>query len=476
MSTLQILQGLIKIPRSLLHFSGRNIEIVFISCLIIFASIQYYVRPQSQSLEQIQKSETLRVLIADEPDSLYVFHQQNYGFEYDLLSRYADKLGVELSLDVVPYAELFTLLDGGFGDIAVGGIIDSDYVRRVSQPTTVWYQAKATILYKRGNRAPKNMSELEGLDILASSRYYQIDELNNLNLIDDHRSEYQLLSAVDVGNERFALSTDYRALKAKHYLPNLNRTFILPERLGVVWALPKRHDPHLLDSLNVFLKNAKEQGIAEQLANEYFRLPPRLSIYDALSIHKKIESVLPKFEYKFRTAARKANIDWQLLAAIAYQESHWSNDARSPTGVRGIMQLTTNTAKSLGVEDRLDMDASIDASARYIRKLRNRLPKKIKEPERTWFAVGAYNAGYRHIYNAYKKAQKSGMNETQWDTISALLPTLYNVPFSQGAQAKHYVERVQTFTDIIRFYDLHQREEAEQLRSLTLLSTENKNE
>ncbi len=469
MSILRLLKRAFKLCEKLLGFSRRHIEIVLMMGLIVFAAIQYFLRPQNQSLDQVVANGVLRVLIADEPDSLYVLNQQNYGFEHDFLRQYADMLGVELKLDVVPYAELFTLLEGGFGDIAVGGIVDSDYVRRVAQPTDVWYEAKATVLYKRGTKAPKSMDDLNQESVLASSRYYQIDELSELNLIDDHRSEYQLLSAVDLGTERFALSTNYRALNAKHYLPHLNRSFILPDRLGIVWALPPRHDEGLLDSLNGFIKRAKQKGSIDAIADQYFNLPARLSIYDALSLHKRIENVLPKFEYEFRSSARKAGLDWQLIAALSYQESHWSNDALSPTGVRGIMQLTTSTAKSLGIEDRMNMSESIDGAARYLTKLRDRLPDKITEPDRTWFALGAYNAGYRHISNAYKRARSEGLEWTQWATIAELLPTLYGVPFSQGVQAQNYVSRIQTFTDIIRFYDLHQREEAEQKNSLLLL-------
>jgi len=182
-----------------------------------------------------------------------------------------------------------------------------------------------------------------------------------------------------------------------------------------------------------------------------------LSVYDGLIVHEKIADVLPEFEYKFRTSARKAGIDWHLLGAIAYQESQWSNDAKSPTGVRGIMQLTTDTALSLGVDDRLDMTKSIDAAAKYLVNLKSRLPDDIEDPERTWFAVGAYNVGLKHIINAYNKAKKKDLEHTKWATISDLLPKLYGKTFRKGNQAKDYVERVQIFTDILRFYDLHQR-------------------
>lgn len=470
MPAMTLLANLSKASGMIVRFARKHIEIVLVLALGLFASIQYYVRPQSQGLDQIVANGVIKVLIADEPDSLFVFNSRNYGFEHDLLQQYADMLGVELELDIVPYAELFNLLEGGLGDIAVGGIVDSQYVRRVATPTRVWHKAKATVLYKRGTPAPKSLDELNEEGVYASSRYFQISELSDLDLLDDFRSEYQLLSAIDLGTDRFALSTNYRAVGAKQYLPNLNRSFILPERLGIVWALPQRADPELLKSLNAFLARSVESGEADRLADQYFNRPARLNTYDAITLHDRIQAVLPDFEYKFRTASRKADIDWQLLAALAYQESLWSNDATSPTGVRGIMQLTRTTAKSLGIEDRLNMDHAIDGAAKYLAQLRDRLPEKIKEPERTWFAIGAYNIGFKHILNAYRKARELGLDRTKWSTISELLPTLYGEAFPQGAQAQRYVQRIQVFTDIIRFYDIHQREEAESKKELRLLS------
>lgn len=442
----------------MLKFLLRHFEVLLISALVGIAGILYFIDDQAQTFKEMQSSGVIRVLISDEPDSQYAFNKRHYGFEYELLQRFADANNLALELQIVPFAELFSLLESGAGDIAVGGIILNSYVSRVSQPTLVWYQAETAIVYQRGTKRPISLEQLEGRPVKASARYYDLEGFEMLNLQDDYRSEYALLNAVANGSERYAISTDYRAKNAKHYLPELNRSLIVPNRVGLVWALPKRHDELFLAALNTFLQSAMEENLPNQLAEDYLALPKRLSTYDALYLHKQIKHVLPKYEFAFRKAARRAGVDWTLLAAMAYQESKWSNAARSPTGVRGIMQMTENTATSLGVTDRMDMRQSIAAAADYLLKLRNRLPKRITEPERTWFAVGAYNIGYRHILNAYRSAREKGLDRTQWSVVSELLPTLYGAPFSKGGQARNYVERVQIFTDILRFYDLHQRE------------------
>ena len=57
--------------------------------------------------------------------------------------------------------------------------------------------------------------------------------------------------------------------------------------------------------------------------------------------------------------------DWHLLAAIGYQESYLKPNSVSPTGVRGLMMLTSSTAKAMGVQNRTDPHQSIQGGAKY---------------------------------------------------------------------------------------------------------------
>ena len=178
----------------LFNYSYKHIEVLAIIVLIVIATVKFYVHPQSQTFDQVVANGELRVLITDEPDSLYIFNKQNFGFEYELLEQFAKQMNVKLSLKVVPYGELFALLESGAGDIAIGGVLDSPFVRRVATPTVAWYQAKTIVAYRRGTKRPSDIVDFKHEKVLTSSRYYNIEQFEALNLVDDHRSEYSYLA------------------------------------------------------------------------------------------------------------------------------------------------------------------------------------------------------------------------------------------------------------------------------------------
>ena len=116
------------------------------------------------------------------------------------------------------------------------------------------------------------------------------------------------------------------------------------------------------------------------------------------------------FAQFFEEAAVKWGVDWRLLAAIGYQESHWRSGAVSPTGVRGIMMLTEDTADYLGLEDRLDPRTSILGGAQYYARQTERVADSVDEPDRTWMALAAYNVGFNHIKDARQIVEWQGGN------------------------------------------------------------------
>jgi len=85
--------------------------------------------------------------------------------------------------------------------------------------------------------------------------------------------------------------------------------------------------------------------------------------------------------------AERYHLNEALLAAVAQAESAFNPRAVSADGAMGIMQLMPGTARRLGVLDPFDLEANLDAGARYLREQLDQFGGDVA------LALAAYNAG-----------------------------------------------------------------------------------
>jgi membrane-bound lytic murein transglycosylase F len=172
---------------------------------------------------------------------------------------------------------------------------------------------------------------------------------------------------------------------------------------------------------------------------------------------QRIATRLPKYKGLIHSAASAHNIDWHLLAAMSYQESFWNPDATSPTGVRGFMMLTRLTANELDIQNRLDPKQSIYGGAKYFALLRDRLPERIQEPDRSYMALAAYNMGMNHLEDARILTEYYGRDPDSWDDVEEFVPLLQRreyfsaLPsgFARGEEAVSYVQRIREYHTVL---------------------------
>ena len=160
----------------------------------------------------------------------------------------------------------------------------------------------------------------------------------------------------------------------------------------------------------------------------------------------------------FHDAQEKTGIEWRLLAAIAYQESQWDPAATSETGVRGIMQITEDTARHLGVSDLLDPGAERRSRPRATcATSRPSCRARIHEPDRTWLALAAFNIGLGHLEDARVLAQKQKLNPDLWSDVKKVLPLLAlpeyyeqaKLGYARGGMPVAFVDRVRGYYDVL---------------------------
>jgi len=183
------------------------------------------------------------------------------------------------------------------------------------------------------------------------------------------------------------------------------------------------------------------------------RLPRRL----AADFRSHIETRLPHLRAPFEAAARDTGLSWRMLAALGYQESRWSPAAVSPRGAQGVMMLMPITAKKMGVTNVFSPHENILGGARYLAYMKERIPQRIRDPDRTWLAMAAYNIGISHLEDARIITQMRKKNPDHWADVRVNLPRLSDphwhsrvkYGYANGRETAQFVERVTQFHAIL---------------------------
>lgn len=236
--------------------------------------------------------------------------------------------------------------------------------------------------------------------------------------------------------------------------------------------MSKNADPVLVKNVNTFFSKIKKNGSLRNLLDRYYGHNERLNTMDITTFLKRSNTLLPKYIHLFKQAQDVTGLDWRLLAAVSYRESHWDTFNTSPTNVRGLMMLTESTADLMGVTDRLDPKQSIPAGAKYIMKLKDTIPERIPEPDRTYMALAAYNIGYAHLEDARVLAKRLGLNPDSWADIKKTLVLLKNPDYyttlkygyASGGAPVVFVESVRSYQRILEKYQPEHNSEMYKLR------------
>jgi membrane-bound lytic murein transglycosylase F len=265
-----------------------------------------------------------------------------------------------------------------------------------------------------------------------------------------------LIARVSDGRVGYALATSHVVDAARDIFLGFETAFAAGERRELAWIVPTAL-PELAATIDAFVDRAVRDGTVARLAARYFPREPTMPRLDVGAFHERLRTLLPDYRLLFQHAQAATGIEWRLLAAVAYQESQWDPFATSETGVRGVMQLTDDTARRLGVGDRLDAKQSVDGAARYIAELKRNLPARIQEPDRTWLALAAFNIGSGHLEDARILAQKKKLDPDQWRDVRQVLPLLalpeYHGDskngYARGGMPVAFVDRVRAYYDIL---------------------------
>lgn len=426
--------------------------------------------PQRTVLEEIIHSGELRVLSRNGATTFYEGPHGPTGLEYDLVKEFADYLGVELKINTLGTLKaILTQVRDGKSNLTAAGLTITEERKQDIRFSPPYQYITQQLVYRLGNKKPKNLREASNghLEIIANSSH--VEHLKALKETQQHLNwtetpnadSLELIQKVAEGHIDYTIVDSNELAMNRRYYPMVRVAFDVTEPEALAWAFPKNQDNSLYDKVTEFFNDLASSGKLQKIIAHNYEHIHNFDYPGTFTYLKHIKRRLPRYQDLFQQAANKNSLDWRLVAAMAYQESHWNPHAVSPTGVRGIMMLTKVTAAHLGITKRTDVNQSIAGGARYVRKLIDMVPYEISESDRTWVALAAYNVGFGHIQDARLITQKRGGDPNKWMDIKDNLPLLRKrkwyrqtqYGYARGKEPVRYVENIRSYYDILTWYN-----------------------
>jgi len=421
----------------------------------------------NRPVQPFGETDELVVLVRNGPATRFLGADGKYsGIEQDLLDMFAKDTGTRLRLiERTKFSEVLPALRRHVAHLAAAGLSATEERRKEFIFGPAYLSVHTVVAYNTDHQRPKNVRDLVSKRVVVLAGSSGAEQLG-LETLEEPKLRWEEVVAADsmelldrlASDEVDYVVTDSNIVElAQNFSPNIGRAFNLGEPETLSWAMPKDANPLLVEQVKEFFVRINANGTLRILLDRYYGHIQRLTQADVSAFLERRQSILPQYRAIFEEAQELTGIDWRLLAALGFQESHWNPLATSPTGVRGLMMLTSETADRLGVSDRLDPRQNIIAGARYLKILKDTLPERIAEPDRTWLTLASYNVGYGHLEDARILTQRHGLNPDSWVDVKKTLPLLTRSDFyttvkrgfARGGEAVILTENIRNYFDIL---------------------------
>ncbi|HID46302.1 MAG TPA: membrane-bound lytic murein transglycosylase MltF [Chromatiaceae bacterium] len=419
---------------------------------------------QTPLLDRLQGRGRLHIATVTGPLSCYLGKKSAAGLEYELARAFAKSQGLQPVFTVYPNRRAaIQAVKAGKEDMAAAFILPSARQKALTYLSISWLDTTPVFAHTMGWRAfdpghPGNTEIVTTADSYLAELLARKDLPGNpLNKL----SEEHILASVAAGDHNHVLSTAAQLKAHANLLPSLVPGVSLEENASVHWLFNLSFDDSLRDAANRFLAAWKHSGRLQKLREKYIDRLPQRNYVTRRDFWKHVNERLPDYQETFRRAGKTTGIDWRLLAAIGYQESHWNPKAASPTGVRGIMMLTKATAKQQSINDRLDPVQSIIGGARHLRWMEKRIPERIQGEDLLWFTLASYNIGYGHLEDARILTERDNADPDSWEEVKQRLPLLSQKQYystlkhgrARGREPVIYVENIRYYYRLLVYWD-----------------------
>jgi len=290
--------------------------------------------------------------------------------------------------------------------------------------------ANVTEVVVSGRASPKvtSLDDLSGQEIFVrkSSSYYEsLVALNEkftaakkapvrLKEAPETLEDEDLLEMLDAGLVALVVVDKHKADFWKQIFPKLTVHENVVVRAGgeVAWAM-RKGSPQLMATAADFVSRHKVgTAIGNQLLTQYLK---NVKYVKNAASEEERRKFLALIHY-FQKYGAQYDVDWLLMGAQGYQESQLNQNAKSPVGAIGVMQLMPATGKDMKVGDIAETEANIHAGVKYMRWMIDRYygQEPMTDLDKALFAFASYNAGAGRISSLRKEAAKRGLDPNVW--------------------------------------------------------------
>ncbi|UXP33539.1 transporter substrate-binding domain-containing protein [Reichenbachiella agarivorans] len=387
-------------------------------------------------LDEIKERGYLTAIIDNSTTGMFLYRGEPMGYEYELISLFAESIGVELRLNITKnIAESFQKLNSGEGDIIARNLTVTSGRKRHIAFSEPHHQVRQMLVQRKPDnwrdmklheieaQLIRNPADLKEKKIIVRSNSSYISRLKNLSdeiggtiLVEQEDEETEtdaIIEMVADGSIDYTVADeDIAQINARyHSILDVETAISFPQ--DIAWGV-RKNAPKLLKTVNEWIMGMKKTNDYYAIYDKYFR---------NYNVSKKIihseyfsldgEKISP-YDSLIKKYAKKINWDWRLLAAQISKESRFDPMAKSWVGARGLMQVMPRTAGSYHVTNLYNPKQNLKVGTDHILWLEKKW-QHLPDSEKVKFTLGSYNVGDGHVRDAVKLAKKYGADTSVWD-------------------------------------------------------------
>jgi membrane-bound lytic murein transglycosylase MltF len=325
--------------------------------------------------------------------------------------------------------ELLQDLVAGKGDIAAANLtITPERQKLVDFSAAGMSNASEVVVSGPASPSIDSLDDLSGKDVFVrkSSSYYEsLVALNGkfaaekkppvtIREAPETLEDEDLLEMLNSGLVSLVIVDKHLADFWKQIFPKLTVHGNVAVRTGgeIAWAI-RKDSPQLKAMLEDFAARHKVgTSIGDRVLMRYLK---NVKYVKNAASEEERKKFLALIQY-FQKYGEKYDVDWLLMGAQGYQESQLNQNAKSPVGAIGVMQVMPATGKDLNVGDITEIEANIHAGIKYMRWMIDHYygDEPMTKLDKALFAFASYNAGAGKISQLRKIAAKRGLDPNVW--------------------------------------------------------------